>query len=69
MRDDFYDNDNWLSVPVSRGRTACAWAEDGRLVKWLGGYESWAKDKPPEFNQWRFVRDCDELERSTELEF
>ena len=67
--DDFYSDDYWLCVPVSRGRTACAWAESGHFVNWIGGYNSWAKDKPPEFNQWKFVRDCDELLQSTMLEF
>ena len=65
---DMYSDDSWLSVPISRGRTACSWAESG-WVKWLGGYDGWAKDKPPEFNQWKFVRDCDELHKTTMLEF
>ena len=65
---DFYSNDCWLSVPVSRGRSAIAWRENS-WTPWLGGYAQWAKDKPPEFNSWRFVRDCEELERATMLEF
>lgn len=64
----FYDDNNWLSVPISRGRTACSWAESGWPF-WIGGFESWAKDKPKEYNQWKFVRDCELLAYSTSLEW
>ncbi len=57
---DFYSDSSWLSVPVSRGRTACGWAEH-RWPNWLGGYKSWSRDKHPTCNQWKFSKDCDEL--------
>lgn len=62
------DDNWWLYVPLSRGHSACGWAEH-RWPKWLGGYDSWRKDKHPLFNQWRFVRDCEELNHATMLEF
>lgn len=65
---DFYSDDHWACVPVSRGYTACGWAEHG-WPEWGGGYKSWAKDKPPELNQWKFSRDCTELRAATMLEF
>lgn len=65
---NFYDNDSWLSTPASRGFTVCAWVENG-WVKWIGGYANWVKGRPAEANQYRFVKDCDELARATMLEF